>query len=438
MNDWIDRLRLVPGVFSALCRVPEDLEAISVRGAEVPPEETGLARQQLEMIWQRVESLYRTGTHPAIQICVRHRGRIVLHRAIGHATGNAPEDPPEGPRRVIGLDTPINIFSASKAVTAMIVHKLDERGVLRLDDWVCEYIPAFAKHGKHRISIRHVLAHRAGIPNLPQEGLDLDLLGHPDRIVEMLCDARLQSRPGRLLAYHAVSGGFVLAEVMKRASGRDIRELLRAEISGPLGARWLGYGVAPDELDQVAQNAFTGPPVPPPLAQLLRRALGAGMPEVVRLSNDPRFLLGVIPSANVMTTAEEISGFYQCLLDDGSWQGQSIFAPRSVHHAIAEQSYWEMDFTLGVPLRYGLGFMLGSKQVGPFGLDNERAFGHIGLSNTFTWADPDRQLAVALLTTGKPVVSLHVVPLFALIAAIGKLVERDPRAGRRGCTGGEG
>ena len=426
MNDWIDWLRFIPGFLSTRCTVPDDLEAITTRGEEVPIDEIGVDPEQVEGLWRRAESLYRTGTHPAIQLCIRRRGRIVLNRAIGHAWGNSPGDPPEGAKRVVGLDTPINVFSASKAVTAMVVHKLDEQGVLRLDDWVCEYIPGFARHGKHRISIRHVLAHRAGIPNLPTDDLDLDLLADPDRLLELMCDAQLQSRPGRLLAYHAVSGGFVLAEVVKRATGKSIREVLRSEIGEPLGARWLGYGVSKEELDQVALNAFTGPPVPPPLAQLLRRALGASMTEVTELSNDPRFLTAVIPSANVMTTAEEMSAFYQCLLDDGRWQGKSIFAPRTVRHATAEQSYWEVDFTLGVPLRYGLGFMLGNRTIGPFGMDNERAFGHIGFSNTFTWADPDRALSVALLTTGKPVVSLHVVPLFALLAGIGQVFPKDP------------
>src|SRR5262245_66133739 len=87
----------------------------------------------------------------------------------------------------------------------MVIHKLDEKGMLRLEDRVCEFIPAFGRHGKDRITLRHILAHRAGIPALPPEAIDLELLGHPDRVVEILCDARTRTRPGRMLAYHAVS-----------------------------------------------------------------------------------------------------------------------------------------------------------------------------------------------------------------------------------------
>ena len=114
-------------------------------------------------------------------------------------------------------------------------------------------------------------------------------------------------------------------------------------------------------------NAFTGPPVPPTFSTLLRRALGAGVREAVELSNDPRFLRGIVPSANVVSTAEELSAFYQCLLDGGELDGVRVFDPRTVHHATAEQSYREIDLTLGLPIRYGIGFMLGDDPVGLFG-----------------------------------------------------------------------
>jgi CubicO group peptidase (beta-lactamase class C family) len=154
----------------------------------------------------------------------------VLHRALGHASGNAPDDPPDAPKTLVDLETPINIFSAAKAVTAMVIHKLDERRVLHLEDRVCDFIPEFERYDKHHITLRHILAHRAGIPNVQVDTFDLDLLNQPDAITEILCEARLQSRPGRVLAYHAVSGGFVLAEVVRRATGHDIRTVLEREI----------------------------------------------------------------------------------------------------------------------------------------------------------------------------------------------------------------
>ena len=420
---WIARL---PVASLARCRVPLDLEAVTSRAPETPAEAVGLAPAAVERVWQAALGLYRTGVHPALQLCVRRRGEIVLNRAIGHAAGNAPLDAPDAPKLACTTETPFNIFSASKAVTAMVIHKLDEERLLHLEDPVCEFIPEFARHGKDRITIRHILSHRAGIPNLPPEAIDLDLLVDPARVVEILADAKPRTRPGRLLAYHAVSGGFVLAEIVRRVTGQDVRQVLEDRISKPLGLRWLSYGVAPADVPRVAVNAFTGPPVPPPMRLILKNALGTTLHHAIELSNDPRYLTGIVPAANVVTTAEELSAFYQCLLDGGVLGGVRVFDPRTVRHATAEQNHWELDFTLGMPIRYGLGFMLGGTPASLYGLDNPHAFGHLGLSNVIAWADPERDLSAALLTSGKPILSTHVVRLVELVVAISRGMPKLP------------
>ncbi len=429
--EWIAR---APLPFLARCHVPRDLAEVTAIGEEESPRASRTTRGAVDRLWGHVQALYRTGVYPGLQICIRRRGHVLLNRALGHASGNAPDDPSDTPKQPMEIDTPTNIFSASKAVTAMVVHKLDEERVLHLDDRVCDYIPEFHRHGKSRITIRHLLAHRAGIPNLPPEAVDLDLLSRPERVNRILCDARVQTRPGRMLAYHAITGGFVLAEVVRGATGRDIRAVLREKIAEPMGLRWMSYGVPPDAVDRVALNAVTGPPVPPPISWLLARALGVSLEEVVPLSNDPRFLTGIIPSANVMTTAEELAAFYQCLLDEGEYRGVRVFDPRTVRHATAEESIWELDLTLGMPLRYGLGFMLGGKRISLFGSDNRHAFGHLGFTNTFSWADPEREIAVALVTTGKPVLSLHAVRLVQWLAGIQEAFPKT-RVGRRPAGG---
>jgi CubicO group peptidase (beta-lactamase class C family) len=421
--EWIARMPLA-GLHR--CRIPDDLDEVTSRGIEVRPETVGLERATIERIWEAARALYRTGVHPALQLCIRRHGEIVLHRAIGHAAGNAPQDAPDAPRVPCTTETPINIFSASKAVTAMVIHKLDEERLLHLEDPVCEFIPEFARHGKHRITIRHILSHRAGIPNLPPEAIDLDLLGRPDRVVEILADAKPRTRPGRLLAYHAISGGFVLGEIVRRITGSDIRSVLEDRISRPLGLRWLSYGVAPLDVPRVAVNAVTGPPVPPPLTRVLKNALGTSLAHAIELSNDPRYLTGIVPSANVVTTAEDLSAFFQCLLDGGELGGVRVFDPRTVRHATAEQNHWELDFTLGMPIRYGLGFMLGGAPASLFGLDNQQAFGHLGLSNVIAWADPSRDISVALLNSGKPIISTHVVRIMELMVAISRGMPKTP------------
>ncbi|MGH7821973.1 MAG: serine hydrolase domain-containing protein, partial [Candidatus Binatia bacterium] len=350
---------------------------------------------------------------------------VVLDRAIGHASGNAPSDPPDAVRVALTPGTPFNIFSASKAVTAMVVHLLDQRHLLHLDDPVSEYIPEYACHGKHGITLRHVLTHRAGVPNLPEGAIDLDRLGDFEWILQMLCDARPTWRPGRFLGYHAITGGFILGEVVRRVTGKDVRTVLGEEILRPLGFRWTNYGVRPEEVGEVAANAFTGPPVLPPLSTVLRRALGIEYRRAVELSNDPRFLTAVVPAGNVITTANELARFFQLLLNEGELDGVRIFEPRTIHRAVAEQSYLEFDFTLALPLRYSMGFMLGARWFSLFGPDTEHAFGHVGFTNVVAWADPERQVAAAIMTTGKPVVYPQIYYFWDVMRQIGVACPKD-------------
>jgi CubicO group peptidase (beta-lactamase class C family) len=413
------------------CRVPADLDTVTtVRPDEVSAGDVGMTPGGPERIWEAVKALYRSGLHPAIGLCVRRHGQVVLDRAIGHGRGNGPHDPPHEAQTLATPETPFPIFSASKAVTAMIIHLLDQRHLIHLDDPVCEYIPTFARGSKQWITIRHVLIHRAGIPTPPPEVMDLDHLDDPDLIVDILCNLPQQWRPGRQLAYHAVTGGFILGEVVRRVTGKDIRTVLDEELRRPLGFRWMNYGAAPEDVGRVAHTYFTGPPLPCLLAWAFRRALGVDFHRVIELSKDPRFHAGIIPSGNVVCTANELSRFFQLLLAGGTLDGVQIFEPRTVRRAVVEQSYLEIDFTLGLPFRYGLGFMLGAEWFSLYGPDTKYAFGHLGFTNVIGWADPERQVAAALVTSGKPVIYPEIYYLWDVLRQIGTACPKVGNGGR--------
>ncbi|MBX3028419.1 beta-lactamase family protein [bacterium] len=414
-------------------RVPTDLAAVTAinREAEAAPRALDVAADGVDHIWRAVERLYASGIHPAIQLCVRRHGEVLIDRAIGYAAGNGPHDRRQADKVPVTPATPFNIFSASKAVTAMLVHLLDQRRLLHLNDPVCEYIPEFAAHGKDRITIQHVLTHRAGIPNLSREMMRLEMLEDEDAILQLLCDTEPTWRPGRRLAYHAITGGFILGEIIKRVTGKPLRSVLRETIQAPLGLRWLSYGVAPRDVGKVARTYFTGPPLIPPLSTLLERALGLPIEEVIQVGNDPRFLTAVVPAGNVVATANEMSRFYQLLLDGGALDGVSIFEPRTIRRAVQEQSYLELDLTLVLPLRYGMGFMLGAKTFSLYGPDTDAAFGHLGFTNIITWADPERQISGALMTSGKPIIYPEIYYLHDLMWTIGTVCTKVRRRAAR-------
>lgn len=395
----------------------------------MPAADVGLAQDDVEAIWRAVTAFYRHRLHPALSICVRYRGAIVLDRAIGHARGNGPTDPAGTALVAATPNTLFNFFSGSKAVSAMLIHHLAERGLVHIDEPVATFVPEFARHGKGRITLRDVLSHRAGIPATPTEAIDLDLLADDAAVLEAVCELRPESAPGELQAYHAITGGFVFAEVIRRVTGKDARQLMNDVVCEPLGFRHLNFGVGADELDQVALEAFTGPPPRFPVSQLLERSLGAGMEEVVRIANDARFRTAIVPSGNVIGTANEVCRFFELLRQGGELDGVRVFEPRTIRRAVHEEARGELDRVLMLPLRYGLGFMLGGERVSFYGPGTPRAFGHLGFTNVLGWADPERELSVGLMNNGKPLFSVRFVAWLNIMRVI---AQRFPRAPLRG------
>jgi len=425
----IPRLPVVPDPLRRI-RVPRDLDAVSARAPEVADVQAlGMTADGIERVWNGVERLYRSGFYPAIALCVRRHGQVVLDRAIGHARGNGPTDREDAVRTLATPQTPFVIYSASKAMTAVVAHLLDERGLLHIDDRVCEYIPEYAAHDKEAITIGHLLSHRAGVPNLPADAFDLDRLGDREFRLEILCAAKPRSRPGKFLSYHAVSGGFIIAEIVQRVTGKDIRTVLAKEILGPLDFRWGNYGVSPRDVERVALSYPTGPPALPPLSTVLQRALGLPPDEITVRSNDPRFLTGVVPSGNVVTTANELSRFFELLRAGGELDGVRVLQPRTIRRATSERAFREIDFTLVAPLRHASGFMLGARALSLFGPDTDEAFGHLGFTNVLGWADPERALSVGLMTSGKPMLHPALGDLWLLTRAIGQEAPKLTRTG---------
>jgi CubicO group peptidase (beta-lactamase class C family) len=418
----------VPGLPDPLRRihVPRDLESVTTRGPEVAPAEGGMTRAQVERIWQAAVDLYRSGVHPAVQVCVRREGVVVLDRAIGHARGNGPRDGRDVEKVPAVPETPFLIYSGAKALTAFVVHMLHERGLLDIHRPVCEYIPDYDCESKGEITIGHVLAHRAGVPNLPPEAFDLDRANDREFLVRLLCEAKPVSDAGTRLAYHAVSGGYILGEVVWRVTGKDIRQVLQEEILDPLGFRWTNYGVDESDIDAVALNYVTGPPTGPPLSTMLTRALGLPFDDLVASTNDRRFLTAVVPSANVVTTANELSRFYEIFRRGGELEGVRIMEPATVRQALEEQSRLEVDWSLGFPTRFGYGLMLGAQLLSLFGRDTQHAFGHLGFTNMLAWADPERASAVAVMTNGKPVLYPELPRFYNLMQ---RITNETPKVG---------
>jgi CubicO group peptidase (beta-lactamase class C family) len=376
------------------------LDSVTAIGEEDHSEIDGAA---VERIWQAARHWYRAGFHPAIQLCVRQHGRVVLNRAVGHGWGNAPSDPPDAEKVPVTTDTPFCVYSAAKGITATVIHMLVEQRYFSLDDRVCEYIPSYTSHGKHRTTIRHVLTHSAGVPFPTGPRPDLRRADDHEYAQEQLGKLRPLYRPGLVHIYHALTWGPLMREIVYAAAGKDIRDILATEILDPLGFRWTNFGVAKQDIPSVAPSHATGRPLPAPVTAIFRKAIGGTVHEIIPYTNTPAFLSTVVPSSNTVSTANEMSRFAEIWRRGGELDGVRIISPERMYAAVQQCRRLRPDFAVGLqPARWGTGFMLGTNRFGPFGRNAPAAFGNLGLANIAIWADPQRGLAAGVISSGKP------------------------------------
>ncbi|WP_409427598.1 lipase LipE [Mycobacterium sp. SMC-11] len=381
-------------------RIPADLDVVTAIGDE---DHSGIDPAAVDRIWRAARHWYSAGLHPAIQLCLRHNGRVVLNRAIGHGWGNGPEDPEDAELVPVSVDTPFCVYSTAKAITSTVMHMLAERGAFSLDDRVSNYLPDYGRHGKHRTTIRHVMTHSAGVPFATGPKPDLNRADDPEYAQAQLANLRLVYPPGLMHMYHALTWGPLTREIVRAATGKDIRDVLATEILDPLGFRWTNYGVAPQDIPLVAPSHATGKQPTGAAVAVFRKAIGGSVYEIIPVTNSPFFLTTVVPSSNTISTAFELSRFAEIWRRGGELDGVRVLSPETLRGATAQCRRLRPDVATGLaPLRWGTGYMLGSKRFGPFGRNAPAAFGHLGLVNCAIWTDPERGLSAGLISSGKP------------------------------------
>ncbi len=427
-ENWTPEPRHLRLCSSNTIKLPRSLPSVTTveTSEEVDPESVGLTHEGVEAIWKAIEGVYETATHPGISIMMRRRGQVIMHRSIGHAQGNGPHSTARDFKELMRPDTPVCLFSASKAVTAFLIHLLNEDRLIDLHDPISFYEPEFGQNDKKNTTIHQVLSHRSGIPGLP-EGLPVDTLWDNDTIWKLLCEAAPNSPRGDKLAYHALTGGYILERVLAKVTGKNIQEYIDERLRKPMKMKYFRYGLEQKYAHCVAENHVTGMRPFPPVSNIIKRALGGSLDMVQEVSNDPRFMQAVIPAGNIYGSAEEICNFFQMLLNGGVWNGVRVCDPMTVRRLTHEYAAIQFDRTLMLPMRYSAGLMLGGEPFGLWGRHSGAAYGHIGLINKLCWADPERDISVGLLTTGIPIVANNIPSLARFMHRIDQHVPKDKK-----------
>jgi CubicO group peptidase (beta-lactamase class C family) len=288
-------------------------------------------------------------------------------------------------------DTLVNVYSVGKGVLAALTLGLVERGLLELDGPVARLWPEFGVEGKRDVSLRTVLAHRAGLPavrrRLPETAMfDWSLM------CGELAGQRPYWEPDSDHGYHVNTFGFLVGELVRRATGLDVGAALRRYLAGPLDADFF-YGL-PEHLHARAAEVhmvdvkLSGP-------ELWARAFPPTGDEEHETVNSRAWRLAQIPSTNGQGTARAVSAIYAALLaspaSNDRWLGSELLAEALRIHSDGE------DRVLGRPSRFGLGFQLAQpgRPLGP----NPEAFGHFGHGGSLGFADPVAGVAFCFLTS---------------------------------------
>lgn len=332
-----------------------------------------------------------SGHTPAIVAHVARRGVVVLHEAFGVLR---PDDdaPP------VALDSIFPVMSVTKPITATLAMQLVEDGLLGLNRPVRDYLPEITGKGTEDVLVHHLLTHTGGyddaviIASHPDSWSDIESLEPAElqrRTLSAIYPAPLIAPPGEQMNYSAC-GFFLIGEIVERASGRPLKELMRKRLFDPLGMQDSHLVVPEGVRDRIVRREpglpWTTPLGPiPPIDSRLNQALPSSQ-------------------GGVYSTAGDLARFGQMVLDGGTFEGTRILGRAAVGEMTRNQ-------TMGVPVQmlgasisessYGYGWFVCSDERWKYwdgSLKSPGEFHHQGAGGALLWIDPAKQIVGVYLS----------------------------------------
>lgn len=329
-----------------------------------------------------IDELVESGAERGVQVAAYRDGELVVDAVAGVA------DPETG--RAVTHDTPFYNFSIGKGATATVAHVLVERGLFGYDTPIAELWPEFAAHGKERVTVRHALAHTAGVPGLPLDSTPEDVCDWA-KMCAALADAELWWEPGTKVGYHAYTFGYLIGEVVRRATGKPISQVLAEEVAGPLGvADELYFGVPEAEHHRLARledepvdaALFADMPADLPMFKAGPMSLFPG----AELGNRTDMLAADIPAGG-KTSARAIARMYAALL--GEVDGVRLISPERLREVTTVNASG-MDEVFQMPTNWALGYSIIDAEGAP------SRFGVPGAGGSAAWGDTATGISFAM------------------------------------------
>lgn len=281
-------------------------------------------------------------------------------------------------------DTIVNVWSTTKTMTALSALMLADRGRIDFAAPVAEYWPEFAQNGKEGVTVAHLMSHTAGLPTWDEPLAKEDLYDW-DLCVSRLAAQKPRWAPGTQAAYHAITQGYLVGEVIRRADGRSVGTFFREEVAEPLGADF-HIGLPASEDGRVAEM------IPPERAPDAPR----GNPPVDPVDTGTRaWRAAEIPAAGGTGNARAVAAIHAIMANGGEAGGRRFLSEAGVRKAL-EIQFVGTDKALGMPARYGLGFgVAGEGSLIPFPNPNACYWG--GWGGSLALIDMDARTSIAFM-----------------------------------------
>lgn len=348
---------------------------------------------RFEAVRDQFTALFEGSQERGAALCVQVGGETVLDLWAGTADKDG--------QQAWHSDTLLNLFSCTKTYAAVTALQLVGEGKLDLDAPVACLWPEFAAAGKERITLRHLLSHRAGLPAI-REPLPAEALYDWDAMTTALAAEQPWWTPGEGHGYAPITYGWLVGELIRRADGRGPGESIVARVARPLGLDF-HVGLDDAEFHRVAHIARGKGNLGDAAAQRLLKCMMSeptalstraftNPPSIMTSTNKPEWRRMQQPAANGHGNARSLAGFYAGLLD-GSLLDSALLAELTREHSLGD------DRTLLTQTRFGLGCMLEQPDVpnATYGM-GRLAFGHPGAGGSIGFADPERDVAFGFVT----------------------------------------
>lgn len=316
-----------------------------------------------------LETAIADSVFPGAEVAVVRDDTLVASRGFGRQTYD-PDSPAITPATIYDLASVTKV-----AATTLVSMQLWERGKIKLDIPVKSYLPKFSGGAKDTVTLRHLLTHSSGV----HWWVDLwNKAQNKEEALDYIYQLPLDYTPGDSMIYSDL-GLIMTGEILKTVTGKNIDQLAQEMTFSPMGMHNTMYNPPKDLLPQIAPTEIGGS---------MHRGLIHGDVH----DENAFFLKGVAPHAGLFSTAEDLAALAQMLFNGGIYHHHRFFSPHTV-------KYWTSRQHMPEGSARALGWDTPSDHKSSAGdYFSKGSFGHLGFTGTSIWIDPNRKIAIILLT----------------------------------------